>query len=413
MIKTTEKGVRVQEMMIQPDGLLSPRIEYISFKNSEIWFVGDYYDWQGLFKLDLLTDQTDFLGEIPSNCINKRLQYVVVEPVDEKVLIAPYFSDDGILEYDIKTRKFKKTGIGQELGHDRKRGEVVFANVVNYKDSVYFISNVDGIIIEYQTKKEEYIYHQEWINVLPKGFPVNKIEVGRHCCIQQNNIIYLVITGTRYIIELNLDNFSAIRIDIPADVKAWNMLIDGTDIYVLPTDGKRVILFDRKTMKLKYDWLIDIKTSEEYPFYALIKWQDKIVCLPYLENKVYSIKRGQKCFTYDDECTGIFMGNKTYGSLLGFSFIAESLQGRSVSYRIADRTILEMYSNLVTVKAHKIKLKHSDWYSILKSIKKKRIFEENEVIKLEEYISLSFVSDTYNIADNVGEKIHEKISCGR
>lgn len=338
LYRETGKPVLLQQMKEKPKKYPLPWMEFVAPNGNDAWYIGNYGAWQGLFSIGLIDGQLSYYGEIPIK--HKYLDYVALERIGTKIIIAPYLSAGGFLEYDLESHRFIETEEGKDIPHNANKGEVAFSNAIRYKKSVFFFSNQCGVIFEYRADEARYYKHTAWREILPDGFPKDQITIGRHCWQLIGRHLYFIIMNTNLLVKLDLDTFTGDCYEIPVIHRAWNFFIHENDFWILPRDEAGIVCWNPKTGKSQS---FDAETNKEtFNTYGFLPWNTGVLTLPYYDKTIYewqenafiknemlprqwelckdSGQQGVTFVTHEDESGRIFAFNVAQACLMQFNY---------------------------------------------------------------------------------------------
>ena len=407
LYQKTWKPILFQSIYCRCDITIHPKLEYIDIDEQKIWFIGKFSTWQGLFCFHIDSNNLDFLGEVPAQhaCV---WEYMALKHIGDRIIIAPYFAQDGIIEFSITSRQFKKYPIKEIIRDDCIENDVMVTNLVHHKDSVFFTCSKKGIILEYRILDNEYVVHSRWMKSLPENFEHTDIVISRGCCSKRKEKMCFVLDGTNCYVEFDLNDYSAKCFVIPEKIGAWNYFWDRRDLYVIPWPTEKLLKWNCGTNDIK--WLPVYSTSRyTSEFCGLMKWGNDIVAIPHRESCVYRVDKKNNNVRRDYDLTeNIFASSIKDDGVIKVPFITYQDEcGRCFSFDNESGSLDEYDGSCKTVERHMLSIKTLDCQSILDSM-------QDHNIELDEVngFTLDNVIQFFDHDKNPVRKIFDSLSAG-
>lgn len=361
MYKITGKPIMIQNMEMIEQRINAMYFEYMAVEGRNVWFISARGAFTGLFKMDIDTDETECFGELPVR-YQRQMEYVVLEKVGNKIVMAPYFSNDGFIEYDILSKNFTRIPLKKTFMNTNISEISSFGNAVLNKKSIFFVGNANGLIVEYNALKKEYIYHTQWARTLSHEIETEQLIFFRHGYVQENNIIYLIAVNTDKIIEFDLYTCESKLHSIPFEFKAANISYDGTYFWIMPYNGNIIVKWNRETdVFLKI--ILPINENIDMPFWNGITLNNREVLLPCTETAVFTIQmRGDKIDRWEELENNIVQASDNQNrDTEKYSFVLSGKKGdQSFALKKKKRSLQEFDCLTGAVREHLQHLIHDD-----------------------------------------------------
>ena len=264
--------------------------EYVVVENEKIWGVSQG-SFIGLYEIDLKSTEVRCLGELPiknRQPLGRDLEYVALGKVNGKILIAPYFSKEGLIVYDMIRQTFDYIPIAPNSFPNHGVASA-FVYAVTWKESLFFIGNRTGIILEYASRTNVVSYHDKWSKKVRMLIGKDDMLFERQGYIQKDNFLYMVVSRTNLIVKLDMDTMKSVLYKIPGDFRAINLCYDGDFFWIIPMDGTYVIRWDE--VRNSYQRIRLPRRAEQFSFLGGGVLGDSIVLFPSMADYVLRIDK--------------------------------------------------------------------------------------------------------------------------
>jgi len=269
--------VTCKPRMLQKITDISDKENSVCFENfvkqgDKLWGISKGH-FLGLYEMDLRTGSTVCLGEIPTRytrVLPWLVEYSALGKVENKLVIAPYFSMEDFIEYDFEKKKFHNLQVRYKsyLKNNPKRIYPEFTNVAQWNKSLFFIGNGTGVIVDYSLLDKKVSYHS-LSNHIDEEYTALFASHG----VQVERYLYMSILESNKVVRLDLETFD-------------------TKLYIIPYGFKgREIIFDG-----------------DY-FWVLSDFRDSIVKCKFEQN-IYKLINTQEMFTEESVCCYLFLQTK-------------------------------------------------------------------------------------------------------
>lgn len=202
-------------------------------EDEKIWFVSLGLVFC-LFQMDKVSGDLQCLGILPID-YEKGEAYSAIGKINDRIIMAPYYSKGFFLEFSLCSRQFKKI----PLIHDVYSGNGTFNQVIEHNNTLLFIGCANGLIVEVNDRYQ-YRYHFEWAEELEYQIDNQLFFAG---CVCIDSTLFLPIFNSNIIIELNMDNWTSKITKMPVEYKIVSQFYDGRMLWYLPLEGNRIITY--------------------------------------------------------------------------------------------------------------------------------------------------------------------------
>ena len=250
--------------------------------NKIIFFISCKDIFPALYKVNLNTNEIECLGEVPWE--NNLDENCLMEKIGNVIIIAPRWHEHKFLKYDIERSMFQIILLDQKLWTN-DFSVSAFSNVVRLKESLFFIGNKNGVIVEYQKSMDQFYIHNL---ILSDGLNKEELSFFWNSAILVDGILYLPIKKGG-LIKIDLENYITNYIEWENDYKPFSMnYIEGC-LWIVPFYGNEIMLYDIKLNKFSFI-KIPIK-KEKTPFMTAIDFGEEVLLMPMFNGNIFSINK--------------------------------------------------------------------------------------------------------------------------
>ena len=412
LYQVTEKPIMVQDFTGRMGRKWSPRyFSYLTFEGQTVWFVSKIFGaGMCLFEMDLVTDQVSALGMLPMETARfegtARDAYCALIKIHEKIIIAPSLSGGDLIEYDCMSRQFTRVRSPLPLWTEemQKRNKAAFRNVVRYKNSVFFIGNGFGLLVEYDGIRQQYFYHTEWMSGIIGHISSDRLVFERYGCFLQKNILYMVVNEEPFVICLNLDTLQARIHKIPFAVRLNYITGDGNTLWLLSSTDKVMIRWHEGENSFQKIFLTD--GYGDFPFCGCIPLRGAIEVFPWNDERIAEI-RGDGTVHWKTSQDLLDRRGKNIGRISGNLAAFFPKQRRGFVLMFDGNTLMEMDTSTGEVSFHRQKVLP---FSVDK--KTMQFWREGEILSLSDFLTLHRSGRIGTCSsETAGAKIYQKIVC--
>lgn len=257
------------------------------------WFSALYFN--GLFRINFLTKETEYIGEFPEKKSDVIYRYIVA--CKEKLFFTPC-QGDSIGVYDRVKELISCINIPQfilnKLGTDR------FAFAFEFSDYIYMFGYNNSIIVRFDIKLNTFTE----INVFGNCEEI-KIFSSANYILTDENKIYTFINGSTKVIEITLEDFSYKILKLYSVEGSFISMAKRDDIlWITDTAGE---LFEYNLKKEEYHtYLLEgvlenpDENTEQFAWNIYIS-DNKIYLLAGLNHASFIFDMITKCFKKNNE----------------------------------------------------------------------------------------------------------------
>ena len=348
LYRKTGKPMLIEYMPTMADERYHRWFPMVAYDGEMAWFITSANLFSGLYQLDMKIDEVTFLAELPGSYA-QMIEYGAIGKIGTKIVILPFYCQEGALEYDLVRGDFQTIPLPPDAWLGGSQAEA-FGNTFQYRDSLYFIGNANGLIVEYnETKRCQ--FHTAWADGL--AIPVEKICFSGNAGVQIAGHVYLPVMGMNHILELELETMRATLHTLPEDIASLTLSYDGEDFWVTPYQGNRTICWNLTSGKTK-TYLLPVPAETVFGFARSITMQGRQVFFPFLRSEILSVdkKTGEVRREYEWE--------KQYGTVLYqdncFSVQQADDAGKIfLAYLYYHRSLLEIDTSRSIMREHKVR----------------------------------------------------------
>ena len=209
--------------------------EAIAFSENDAY--GASAEFNGLFKIDMLSGECKYIDAFPGEKMSGKRMYFAATYYNDKVFFAPH-SADKIAIYDTVNDEIKMIAfdINSTLKFNKN---MKFADIVVFGENVFFI----GATYPYIVKIDAETYRLEYISIdTEEQFLFRK----GGCIMGESFFVPSVISNV--VLEFNMKTKQVRLYKIPCEFKgSWSMCTDGKYFWLIPrTKGTGFIRWDKE-----------------------------------------------------------------------------------------------------------------------------------------------------------------------
>ena len=252
LYRKTDKPIFIQNLQGKIELNFKHHFEYLFVENEKVWGLSQG-GFIGLYEANLQTEKIKCLGEVPiknRQPLNRDYEYAVLEKMDNKIVIAPYFSRDGLIVYDIPKQKFYHILIASDKFPDDD-AESAFVYSFSFKKHIFFLGNRTGIILEYLPKENVIIYHNKWSEQIKKLIGKSQILFERQGYVKKEKFLYMIVSRTNIMVKLDLSTMESLIYKIPYNFHAINLCYDDDFFWIIPFEGEYILRWDEINNRYK------------------------------------------------------------------------------------------------------------------------------------------------------------------
>jgi len=267
---------------------------YFDRTNKYIYFFS--YDLNGLFRINLINNVTDFLitiKEYPKDAI--RLFGSVIKS-GNYLIFAPLSANE-ILIYDVETNEYELIPIKKR--NDYKGDSAKFYATTSLDGKVYLFPSHYPAIVQLDLKTRNIKYYSDWLEKLTdyteKGNDYFRQSV---CC--RNNKIIAPFCYSDDLLLFDVDDCSSQIIHIETDrtsLQGFSGIVDdGNDIWLSSMFGSELYRWNYKSDQVDAYYLGN-KNNNSYSYVGCLSSNGKVIVKPSLKNDLCIVDVGSSSIT--------------------------------------------------------------------------------------------------------------------
>ncbi len=346
--------------------LVQRRHEELSLETGHIWRDGStvYFlpfntmpGFCGLFQLDTVTDQVRFLCSIPRRG-RSEFPYKALGKTGSKIIVAPCRGHTVFWEYDLTTGSLTEHPC-EAMAKALSAGDVATcANVVCWQERLYCIGNATGVIAVYDPQSASFTYHTAWSEQLQRqGLDLKDLNFAEHGYVQVENLLYLVVQRTNWVLRLNLEDFSVTCWQMPFAYAALTLAVEDRAkgiLLVVPRTGNDLVRWDTHQGRFSRVQYRDAFLSS-FAITNFIRVGDKMLGLPCLGNHVAVLEAGGQAVGVNPSIDWM-IGDYAGTGMEKFAFAITENDGRHAwAVRRCDNLLMEIDCQTGQLKKHKLR----------------------------------------------------------
>lgn len=351
LYQVTGKPILIEHLPLLEDPAYNRWFPMAAVDEERIFFVTSATLFSGLYQLEKKTDTLTLLAELPTPYI-RLVEYAAIGKIGRKVILMPFYCHEGVLEYDLVQRTFRTIPLPAGTWWEGSDVEA-FTNVFRYGDSLYFIGNGNGLIVEYDSVTERYLFHTSWAKSLP--MERNSLRFFLNAGVQVAGHAYLPVMGTNQILELEFTTGKAVLHVLPVAFRALSLSYDPNheDFWVTPLQGNQVICWNKKENRIQ-PYLLPISSDTVMGFANSVSIGGRQMFFPFLRSEFFSLSKE------DGTVRREYEWEKQYDTVLHDDNCwaveqADTAFGIGLAYMYRDRSLLEIDSQHDRVRRHQVR----------------------------------------------------------
>ena len=412
LYQATGKPILMEHLPFLEDPVYNRWFPMAAVDEERIFFAASATLFSGLYQLEKKTDTLTLLAELPIP-YSRQTEYAAIGKIGTKVILMPFYCHEGALEYDLIQRAFRTIPLPMETWREGSDVEA-FTNVFRYGDSLYFIGNGNGLIVEYDSIKGQYFFHTSWAENLPVG--KNALRFFLNAGGQVAGHAYLPVMGTNQILALELTTGKAALHVLPVSFQALSLSYDPNreDFWVTPLQGNQVVCWNRKENHVQ-TYLLPIPSDTVMGFANSISIGGRQIFFPFLRSEFFSLSKE------DGKVQREYEWEKRYDTVLHDDNCwaveqADTPFGIGLAYMYRDRSLLEIDSRNNLVKRHQMRFSWEedfDCYKHSQAQAANAIHFERYGMSLRELLLLIEQIDPVPLPERgeAGQRIYDWLQC--
>ncbi len=339
-----------------------PQVNAFSRDGEKIYFIYNVRNVFGaLCEADLHTDEVKVLCRVPNNEKLKAwgVDYIPLVRAEDKLIMPPVFSNDAFGEYNIATRKLNLVPCEKKVWEPNIGRYGAFGAFVKWNDSVYFVGNINGLLVEYRIKEDRYIYHEHWLRDLGLG---DDTAFGAAELVEDT--WYLTVRNKPVLLTVDMNTLKANILDLPLPngFQPGAVFRLANELWISPLKGNSLICMNINTKKTQIVKCSDVSTDQHFPFSSVVPWQQERLIFPYFADYVYRLKSGDEVAEPDFELTRKLV--RPFEDVDTRNEVFWAMRGETgdsyLTFRERGTELIEFWSESGEVRYHKLKLRSDD-----------------------------------------------------
>jgi CDP-glycerol glycerophosphotransferase (TagB/SpsB family) len=251
----TGKPIMIQNIGIDSELLKEERrslwFEDMVIEGDTMWFPENNFN--GLFKMDMITKKIELLCEFSNDNINELRKYGSVSKYRDKMIFAPMGAKD-IAIYNTSNKeltkcKLKEPKISKKISYNES---LKFFATVNYKNWIFIIGCSYPAIIKVNMDTDEVEYYTDWVKKVEKYISNENDVIFRNDVYVRGNSIFIPGCNANIVMEFNMDSGNA-KIHEVGDKECCysSICFDGKDFWLSPRRSGDIVKWNEKTGEIK------------------------------------------------------------------------------------------------------------------------------------------------------------------
>jgi len=345
--------------------------------HSFVLFEGYFYyssiNNNGLYRFDLKTKTTEFIGYFPEEKMNGRHLHSKAICIEGKIYFTP-MSANYISIYDVNKNTIESINISNTVGSIESK----YYDCVNDNDYIYFIPSRARYIIKMNINNWELSYHDEWndcINLEEKtSIPIFKsgsfiYESNLYIPYGRDNSILIINTHSFEVARQKIGNLEYGFVDAIFEK-------ENQRIWLLGNCKKKLVEYHLSNKSIcEYD-ISNGQVESVYPYIRMIDLGDKIFIPAYQQDiSLIFVKETKECCAIDFES----MENEENKDWNAYHFSAHKISEDDIWItNTGDYSILRVHRNMLI--KEKIYLEDR--------LMKKRLYMNSNLVRESRYVNV-------------------------
>lgn len=245
-------------------------MDFVLVENT-MWYAASGFN--GLFKADMKTMHSEFVGCFPHEEKYMPCLYSSVSRWNHKLIFSPYRASN-IAVYDMHSKKFETYEIPEFDKKTEHPFEYKFASMAINDDDVFFIGNTYPIIMRFNMKTKQTDLFCEWYSDFKKyGLNQGTFFFDYHIVKKDNGCFYVTSRQNNVLMEYNMERNQARCIEIGDKSSKYSTLVYGKNAYWMIDANRNVLIkFIDSTGKVEEI----VKLPGECGNYDLLFFQERL-----------------------------------------------------------------------------------------------------------------------------------------
>lgn len=292
LYKQTGKPVMYEQIAINtPSSMIVFCSAVAMSREGKIYFINSGHP-DYLCNLDINTGFMECMQELPAAREDAQM-FAAVGLLNDEILIAPRFSNECFLRYNLSTQFMEKLSCPSDV-YGRGSDIAAFLLAFEWNDALYFLGCANGYIVKY-TKSKGLEFHRSWYEEIKERLQLDRLILTREGYILDGESLYLTFCGTNYIAEIKLKTFEVVQIkQLPFGFRALGIDKAKEYFWILPQGTSEVIRWNHK--KNEYTKISIEGECTEEPFCGVSCYHENVVLIPMYSESAYILDQEKEKF---------------------------------------------------------------------------------------------------------------------
>ncbi|WP_158645814.1 hypothetical protein [Selenomonas ruminantium] len=314
-----------------------------------------------LCEADLDTDKVKVLCRLPNSeeLTDWGLDYLLPVKDGHKIIMPPLFSNEAFLEYDITSESLTKISCEKKVWEPNLERYGAFGPMAEWGDSIFFMGNRNGLLVEYRKANGKYIYHEEWLKRL--NFE-KKPKFGGSELI--GDIWYLVVIDMPVLLVMDMRSLTAniLKLPLPKKFQPRTLSRCGDDLWISPWAGNSLACIHIDTQEMELVECPMVSSNQIFPFSSVVPWGQRRLIFPYFADDMYIWQTGSHQAEQVPELTRKLVRPFEEADLRNEVFWTRQSEdgGSFLSFRERGTELIEFWPESSEVLYHRLRMEPED-----------------------------------------------------
>lgn len=241
--RETGKPIMVEDMHIQSERKQLFDVQYVCYEAGCLWFLTNEKNIVSLFKFDIDKNKLSYIFSFKDKKSYSTYSYVCLAKSGNKIIMAPFQSNGDFIEYDIRTKEYKKKPLPPNfLKLGRNQEFEGFAEVVTYGNSIYFISYTRMAMVEYVKNTGKYTCKKIMID--EKYLKLSEWDFCMHGTVLLGDKLFIAVAARNKIVEYSFYSGKAVVHPVPFKAELACICYIDKKFYINQYNSFDIVVFD-------------------------------------------------------------------------------------------------------------------------------------------------------------------------
>ena len=211
-----------------------------------IWFSA--IDMNGLFRMNMITQETEFIGHFPNEPKDGKRLYFACTRKDNLIIFAPFKAKNGVI-YDTLTGQFISLIVHDHslLDNDLEK----FSGIVTYKNKIFLLPCLYPAIVGYSLKNKSIKHYNDWVETLSKACEVSKDAYARSYMIREDRYILIPLCNANAVLEFDMEEEKSKIYVVGKEGDSYSgICYDGQYYWLSPRHDGSIIKWDKNNNEI-------------------------------------------------------------------------------------------------------------------------------------------------------------------